>query len=70
VACGSFLVGATEMGLFKDLDQAAQKVKLLENYLPEQQNHNTYMKHYAIFEKLSVKLVEEFEAIADLQENN
>ena len=70
VACGSFLVGATEMGLYANLDQAAQKVKLLESYVPHQQNHNTYMKHYAIFEKLSVKLFEEFEAIADLQQDN
>jgi gluconokinase len=70
VACGSFLVGATEMGLYKNLDEAAQKVKLLESYLPQQQNHSTYMKHYAIFERLSVKLFEEFEAIAELQEDN
>ena len=70
VACGSFLIGATEMGLYKNLDQAAQKVQLLESYLPQQQNHNTYMKHYAIFERLSVKLFEEFEAIADLQQDN
>lgn len=26
-----------------------------------------YMKHYAIFERLSAKLFDEFEAIADLQ---
>jgi gluconokinase len=70
VAFGGFLLSATEMGLYKNLDEAAQKVNLLENYLPQQNNHNVYMKHYAIFERLSVKLFDEFEAIADLQQNN
>ena len=70
VACGGFLVSATELGMYKNLDEAAQKVKLLENFLPHQNNHDLYMKHYAIFERLSVKLFDEFEAIADLQQNN
>lgn len=67
VACGAFLVSATEMGMYKDLEQAAQKVKLLENFHPRQQNHDIYMKHFAIFERLSTKLCDEFEAIAELQ---
>lgn len=70
VAYGGFLVSATEMGLYKNLDEAAQKVTLLESFLPHQNNHDVYMKHYAIFERLSVKLFDEFEAIADLQQNN
>jgi gluconokinase len=69
VALGSFLVGATEMGLYKSLDLAAQKVKLLQSHLPQKQDHATYMKHYAVFERLSVKLFDEFEAIADLQQD-
>lgn len=69
VACGSFLVSATEMGLYQNLEQAAQKVKLLENFHPHQQNHDVYMKHFAIFERLSTKLFDEFEAIAELQHN-
>ncbi|MES2331438.1 MAG: gluconokinase [Bacteroidota bacterium] len=69
VACGGFLVSATEMGLYTDLKQAAQKVSLLENFHPVQQNHDIYMKHFAIFEKLGTKLFDEFEAIADLQQN-
>jgi Sugar (pentulose and hexulose) kinases len=67
VACGSYLVGATEMGLYKDLEHAAQKVKLQESYHPQEQNHKIYMKHYAVFESLSLKLHNEFKAIADLQ---
>lgn len=69
VACGGYLVSATEMGLYPNLEQAAKKVKLLENYHPHRQNHDVYMKHFAIFERLSTKLFDEFEAIAELQQN-
>lgn len=68
VACGGFLLSATEMGIYKNLDEAAQKVKLVANFHPNSQTHEIYMKHFAIFEQLSVKLFEEFEAIADLQQ--
>ncbi len=70
VACGGFLVSATELGMYKSLDDAAQKVKLTDSFQPHAQNHSVYMKHYAIFERLSTKLFDEFEAIAELQHNN
>jgi gluconokinase len=67
VACGGYLVSATELGRYKNLEAAAQKVKLLDRFHPHQQNHTLYQKHYAIFERLSTKLFDEFEAIAELQ---
>ena len=70
VACGGFLVSATELGRFKNLEEAAQKVKLLDGYQPQQQNHVLYGKHYAIFERLGTKLFDEFEAIAELQQES
>jgi gluconokinase len=70
VACGGFLLSATELGMYKNLEEAAQKVKLVEGFHPQQQNHITYQKHYAIFERLSTNLFDEFEAIAGLQEDN
>jgi gluconokinase len=68
VALGAFLLSATEMGIYKSLDEAAQTVELPDTYIPKKQHHNVYMKHYAIFERLSVKLFDEFEAIANLQQ--
>lgn len=68
VALGAFLLSATELGLYKNLDEAAQTVELPDTYIPKKQHHNVYMKHYAIFERLSVKLFDEFEAIANLQQ--
>ena len=70
VACGGYLVSATAMGLYQNLTQAAQKVQLVEKFHPVQQNHDVYMKHFAIFERLSTKLFDEFEAISDLQNNS
>jgi gluconokinase len=70
VAFGSFLLSATEIGLYKNLDEAAETVKLPDSFKPKKQVHNVYMKHYSIFEKLGVKLYDEFEAIADLQQEN
>jgi len=70
VAFGSFLLSATEIGLYKNLDEAAESVKLPDSFTPNKQLHNIYVKHYSIFERLSVKLFDEFEAIANLQHDN
>lgn len=68
VGVGAFLLAATELGIYKDLDEAARSVVLPETYKPEKQHHAIYRKHYAIFERLSIKLFDEFEAIAKLQQ--
>lgn len=70
VALGSFLLSATELGLYKNIDEAAETVKLPDSFTPNKQLHNVYMKHYSIFERLGTKLFDEFEAIADLQQDN
>jgi gluconokinase len=70
VACGGFLLSATELGFFKNLDDAAQKVKLLANFHPNHHNHSVYMKLFAIFEQLGVQLFDQFRAIAELQQDN
>lgn len=70
VATGGFLLSATQLGMYKSLEEAAQKVQLHDGFYPQQQNHETYKKHYAIFERLSTKLFDEFEAIAELQQDN
>jgi gluconokinase len=42
-------------------------VKSVETYHPKAQNHETYMKYFKIFERLSHKLSDEFEEIVLLQ---
>lgn len=67
-AQGAFLLSATEMGVFKNLDEAAQTLSETINYTPQQNHHQVYAAGFSIFERLSVKLTDEFEAIADLQQ--
>jgi gluconokinase len=67
VSLGAFLLSATEMNIYKNLDEAAQTVILPDTYKPNKQNHSVHKKHFAIFENLSTKLSDEFGAIANLQ---
>lgn len=70
VGLGAFLLSATEMGIYKNLDEAAQTVKLPDTFSPQPQNHAVYLSYFSIFERLSTKLFDEFEAIATLQQKN
>lgn len=67
VSYGSYLLSATEMGIYKSLDEAAKTVVLSDFVKPETQNNKTYLKYYEIFERLSTKLASEFADIAALQ---
>jgi gluconokinase len=67
IGMGAFLLTATQMGIFRNLEEAAQTVVLPVAYKPKKQDHKVYMKYFALFERLSAKLYDEFEAIADLQ---
>jgi gluconokinase len=67
VSFGAFLLSATEMGIYKTLDEAAGTVELPDVYRPDKQRHAVYADYFAVFEKLSTRLSEEFEAISALQ---
>ena len=64
VGMGSFLLSATEMGIYKSLDDAASQIEIGQSYEPSENNHKTYMKYFDIFESLSNKLGDEFAKIA------
>lgn len=68
VSYGSYLVGATEMGIYPSLDEAAKTVVLTDAVTPDKKNNKTYMQYYKIFERLSTKLANEFADIAALQQ--
>ncbi|MBE7172549.1 MAG: gluconokinase [Williamsia sp.] len=68
VAVGAFLLSAINTGIYKNLDEAAQTVQLPDTYKPKKSQHQIYKKHYAIFERLSYKLFDEFKAISALQQ--
>lgn len=67
VGLGAYLLSATEMGIYKNLEEAAKSIALPEQYFPKKNLHGVYMKHFEIFEKLSVKLKDDFENVVKLQ---
>jgi gluconokinase len=70
VSFGAYLLSATEMGIYKSLDEAAQTVELPNVYKPNKQHHAVYADYFGIFERLSAKLFDEFEAIGNLQQKH
>lgn len=68
IALGTFLLSAIEMGIYKNIDDAAHSVDLTKAYQPNLQNHEIYSKYFAIFENLSTKLQDDFKQIANLQQ--
>jgi gluconokinase len=67
VSLGAFLLSGVEMGIYKNLDEAARNVVLPDTFKPNKQNHGVYKKYFSIFEKLSTKLIDEFGEISNLQ---
>ncbi|PWK22343.1 gluconokinase [Arcicella aurantiaca] len=70
VAMGTALLALTQLGVYQNLEEAAATVKSEETYQPRNENHETYMKYFKIFEKLSYKLTDEFEEIVTLQQQD
>ncbi len=68
VGKGAYLLSAINMGIYKDIDEAAKSVTLPVHYQPDKHHHRTYQSYFQIFERLSVKLTDEFEAISSLQQ--
>jgi len=68
IGLGAYLLSATDMGVYKNLEEAAQTVLPENTYEPSAENHKVYQRYFEIFERLSSKLVNEFEDIARLQQ--
>jgi len=63
----AFLLAATDIGIFKSLDDAASKIEIGQCYTPTENHRKTCMKYFEIFECLSHKPGSKFEKIAELQ---
>jgi gluconokinase len=68
VALGAFLLNATDMGIYSNLEDAAKSVVFQEPVVPRNHEHTIYTKYFELFERLSFKLKDEFEEIALLQQ--
>ncbi len=68
IGLGAFLLNATDMGIYANLEEAARSVVFKETFYPRNHDHKVYASNFEIFERLSAKLGDEFEAIANLQQ--
>jgi gluconokinase len=69
VSFGAFLLSATELGIYNTLSDAAKSVVLTEAIKPNKDNHDIYMKKFPLFERLSMKLSDDFEELAEVERN-
>ena len=70
VSFGTYLLSATEMGIYTSLEDAAPAVEMPDVFKPDKEHHGIYADYFGIFEKLSSKLFDEFEAIGNLQQKH
>lgn len=69
VSFGAYILSATEMGIYQSLDDATAKpLESPSVFTPNQQHHGIYADYFRVFETLSAKLSDEFEAIGNLQQ--
>jgi gluconokinase len=65
---GSFLMSATDMGQYKNLEEASGTIDPANVYDPDSSNHEIYKSYFEIFERLTTKLSDEFETISHMQQ--
>ncbi|MEZ4903674.1 MAG: FGGY-family carbohydrate kinase [Spirosomataceae bacterium] len=66
-SAGAALLGLTHLGIFRDLEEAAQTVRSVETYQTNSKHHAQYTRFAEIFDRLSHKLSEDFDALVALQ---
>jgi gluconokinase len=64
---GAFLLSATHMGIYSNLEEASRSIEPTNSFYPDLANHQSYIRYFEIFERLTSRLTEEFEDIANLQ---
>lgn len=67
VSFGTYMVAATEMGIYASLDDATAQFTLPLMQYPDKENHMVYADSFKVFENLTQCLSGQFESIARLQ---
>jgi gluconokinase len=66
-SAGAALLALTHLGVYPDLETAAKTIRSVESYQPNPENHERYARFTEIFDRLSQKLAEDFDALVALQ---
>ena len=67
IGVGAYVLSATELGIFPNLEQASKVVQMHETFSPDPKAHEVYKQYFKIFESLIAKLGDEFDQLAMLQ---
>ena len=66
-SAGAALLALTKLGKYENLVAAAQTIKSVETYSANDKNHHSYGQFSEIFDRLSHKLADDFDALVALQ---
>jgi gluconokinase len=66
-SAGAALLALTHLGVYPDLETAAQTIRSVETYHANVAHHELYGRFAEIFDRLSHKLAEDFDALVALQ---
>ena len=66
-SAGAALLALTKLGKYENLVAAAQTIKSVEKYSANDKNHHRYGQFSEIFDRLSHKLADDFDALVALQ---
>jgi gluconokinase len=66
VSMGAWLLSATDIGVFRNIEEAARSIKPTETFKPQMNNSGIYARYYSVFENLIGKLTADFQALANL----
>ncbi len=66
VSMGAYLLSATDIGVYKNIEDAARSVTLSQACKPNIHNNSIYTGYYSVFENLIGKLSPDFEALTRL----
>ncbi|MGN7720409.1 gluconokinase [Chitinophaga sp. 22620] len=66
VSTGAFLLSATKLGIYKNLEEAALSVHLPDPFVPDSNNHDLYRKYFPLFEHLTSTLGGAFDILSNI----
>ena len=69
IGVGAYLLSATDLGIYPNLEQASKQVRMHQTFLPDPKAHEIYKQYFRIFENLTKKLGTDFDDLAALPTN-
>lgn len=65
---GAAILGFKALGIIDSLEEGAKEIKIYKSFYPNLSSHHRYMKNYNVYQRLYLKLKDEFKLLGDLQQ--